>query len=172
MSVSGTGAPEAGVKQENTSRGAGEGAGAPARTNVLEREAAPGLSDLPDWMRMLGQRTFGCEHPVVTSLAEQVSALSGLPARLRDETTEEAAGKLLTDALQPLLPLLGLRYADGLPGVPEAWGGVFLEVRDPLLAWLSERLGVTVVAPMRGEAFDPRTMEVTETPPDSPRAGK
>ena len=120
-------------------------------------------NDLPDWLRMLSQRTFGCDLPAVSSLAEQVVALNDLPTRLTGAAAEEAARKVLTDALQPLLPLLGLRYADGLPDIPEAWGAAFLEVREPLLAWLAERIGLALVSPARGEGFEPQTMEALET---------
>jgi molecular chaperone GrpE (heat shock protein) len=118
--------------------------------------------ELPDWLRMLSQRTFGCDLPAVSRLAEQLFALKALPTRIMTLPDEEACG-LLTGTLQPLLPLLGLRYADGLPDIPETWGTVFLEARQPLLEWLEKRLGLVLVAPARGEDFDARTMEALET---------
>jgi hypothetical protein len=120
-------------------------------------------SDLPDWLRMLSQRTFGCDLPVVTSLTAQVIALKDLPVRLTAAPAETEARTLLIDALQPLLPLLGLRYADGLPDIPEVWGAAFLDVREPLLAWLADKIALSLVAPARGDSFDPQTMEALET---------
>lgn len=119
-------------------------------------------NDLPDWLRMLSQRTFGCELPAVSRLAEQVIALKDLPARIATEP-EEAACILLTRALEPLLPLLGQRYADGLPDIPETWGAIFLEARQPLLEWLGTSMELALVAPARGDGFDARTMEALET---------
>ncbi|MCW3096377.1 MAG: hypothetical protein JWL77_1995 [Chthonomonadaceae bacterium] len=118
--------------------------------------------ELPDWLRMLSQRTYGCDLPAVSRLAEQLFALKALPARITTLPDEEAC-TLLTGALQPLLPLLGLRYADGLPDIPETWGAVFLEARQPLLEWLEKRMGLVLVAPARGDDFDARTMEALET---------
>ncbi len=132
------------------------------RADTEGRERAEGGSDLPDWLRILGQRTFGWDLPAITSLVDKVFALNDLPAQLMLEPPE-AAGKLLNDALQPLLPLLGMRYADGIPGIPEEQGKVLLDVREPLLAWLTERMRVLPIAPVRGEAFDPQTMEEVET---------
>ncbi len=120
-------------------------------------------SDLPDWLRMLSQRTFGCDLPVVASLTAQVIALKDLPVRLAAVPAETEARKLLSDALQPLLPLLGLRYADGLSDIPEVWGAAFLDVREPLLAWLADKIAISLVAPARGDRFDPQTMEALET---------
>lgn len=125
----------------------------------IDAEDAGGL---PDWLRMLSQRTFGCEIPAVSLLAEQLFALKELPVRIATESEEEVC-RLLTSALTPLLPLLGLRYEDGLPGIPAAWGAVFLEARQPLLAWMEARMALSLVAPARGDAFDARTMEALET---------
>ena len=47
---------------------------------------------------MLRQRTFVCELPAVSLLAERVFALKDLPARIATEP-EEAACALLTSAL-------------------------------------------------------------------------
>jgi hypothetical protein len=125
--------------------------------------AAEELPDaLPDWLRILHQRTFGCELPAVSLLTEQVFALKDLPTRIANGSEEEGCA-LLTQALMPLLPLLGMRYEDGLPGIPEAWGTVFLEARQPLLMWLEARMELSPVAPARGDGFDAHTMEALET---------
>ena len=127
-------------------------------------DAAPAAAkDLPDWLRMLGQRTFGCELPAVSAFADQITALSKLPGRIAGEIAENEARAIVTDAMRPLLPLLGLRYADGLPGIPETWGAVFLDVREPLSAWLKETLELCALVPVRGARFDPQTMEAVET---------
>ena len=159
----GTEATDAGMPQGNTGSTPGGDlqGGAGSNRQVQERENA--VNDIPGWRRILGQRTFGCDLPEVLSLVDHVNALNDLPGRISQETSEEASCRIVLEALAPLLPMLGLRYADGLPGVPEAWGVVFLEVREPLLAWLAESLDVLPLAPVRGNAFDPRTMEATET---------
>ena len=118
--------------------------------------------EMPDWLRMLSQRTFGCEIPAVPRLMAQLLALKDLPARIAS-VSEEAATTLLRDTLLPLLPLLGLRYADSLPDIPETWGAVFLEARLPLLEWLEKRMELRLVAPARGDGFDARAMEAVET---------
>jgi hypothetical protein len=135
---------------------------APAATGSSGQQEPGNGGDPPDCLRMLSQRTYGCELPAVSRLAEKVFLLKDLPARIANES-EEAACIVLTDTLIPLLPLLGLRYADGLPDIPETWGAVFLEARQPLLDWLGTRLGLALVAPARGDAFDARTMEALET---------
>ncbi len=126
-------------------------------------EMAGGGNELPDWLRMLSQRTFGCKLPAVSLLAERVFALKELPAQIAALSEEEASSLLLQNALQPLLPLLGMRYEDGLPDISADWGAAFLEVQKPLLAWLTGTLGLTLVAPLRGDRFDARTMEALET---------
>lgn len=129
---------------------------------ATDAPTAPQPAAEPDWLRMLSQRTFGCRLPAVSALAERVFALQDLPARIAAEPVAEACA-LLTERLQPLLPLLGLRYEDGLPDIPSEWGAVFLEVQKPLLAWLAETLGLSVAAPLRGDGFDARTMQALET---------
>jgi len=104
-------------------------------------------SDLPDWLRMLGQRTYGCDVPEVTELADRIVALKSLPRKIEGNMPDAEASALLASAIKPLLPLLGLRYAGGLPGIPESWGSVFLEVREPLEAWLLKTLDMRIVAP-------------------------
>ncbi len=120
-------------------------------------------TDVPDWLRMLGQRTFACDLPTVTEFTERLSGLGALPEQIAGALPNEEARTKLIGAIEPLLPLLGLRYADGLAGIPETWGAVFLEVRDPLLAWLQETMNVQALVPIRGARFDPRTMEAVET---------
>ena len=141
--------PEAGVQ---------DGASRSAVGQTAERVEG----EMPDWLRLLSQRTFGCEVPAVSRLMEQLLALKDLPVRIAS-VPEEAAAALLTDTLLPLLPLLGLRYADSLPGIPENWGAVFLEARPPLLEWLEKRMELRLVAPARGDGFDARTMDAVET---------
>ena len=134
-----------------------------AEEPAASARAAEELPDaLPDWLRILHQRTFGCELPAVSLLTEQVFALKDLPARIAKGSEEEGC-VLLVQALTPLLPLLGMRYEDGLSGIPEAWGAVFLEARQPLLTWLQARMELSPVAPARGDGFDARTMEAVET---------
>lgn len=132
------------------------------RADALGQGSARDVDELPDWLRMLRQRTFGCKLSAVSALAERVFALTDLPTRIATEPAEEAR-VLLTASLQPLLPLLGLRYEDGLPDIPAEWGVAFLEVQKPLSAWLAAKLGLSVVAPARGDDFDARTMEALET---------
>jgi len=135
-----------------------DGAGRGAVGQTAERVEG----EMPDWLRLLSQRTFGCEIPAVSRLMEQLLALKDLPVRIAS-VSEEAVAALLTDTLLPLLPLLGLRYADSLSDIPENWGTVFLEARPPLLEWLEKRMELRLVAPARGDGFDARTMEAVET---------
>lgn len=163
ISASETQIDEADMEQDGYSKVVTKG-GEPDRQVIsLEPEHVDGLNGLPDWLRMLGQRTFGCDIPAVSLLAEQVFALNDLPARLVVETEEDAKCQLLVDVLQPMLPLLGLRYADALPSIPVQWGRVFLDVREPLLAWLSEKIGLLLIAPSRGAGFNPKVMVAIET---------
>jgi len=119
--------------------------------------------EMPDWLRMLIQRTHGCDSQPVLRFVYQIVKLVNLPAQLGRERTAETIAAALTETLLPLLPLLGMRYADALPEVDTQWGAVLLEVRDPLISWLSEKPQVTVLAPVRGQKFDPQTMEAIET---------
>ena len=112
---------------------------------------------------MLTQRTFGSDVPAVSALASRITAVIDLPARITDGTADASARTILIDALTPLLPLLALRYADGLPDIPESWGRVFLDARDPLSAWLKESLDISPLVPVRGSRFDSETMEAIET---------
>lgn len=121
-----------------------------------------GAGEVPDWMRMLGQRMFGCDLPVVSDFARRILALSDLPGRIT-ATSESEAQNLLTETMTPLLPLLGLRYSGGLSGIPEAWGAIFLDVRDPLIEWLNGTLNLFTLVPVRGARFDTSTMEAIET---------
>jgi molecular chaperone GrpE (heat shock protein) len=108
---------------------------------------------------MLRQRTFGCNVPAVVSLSNKVLELSDLPERDGGQPAE----KTMIEALEPLLPLLGLKYSGGLPDVPEKWGETLMEARDSLLAWLKEKASVSLISPFRGAAYDPETMETVET---------
>jgi molecular chaperone GrpE (heat shock protein) len=119
--------------------------------------------EMPDWLRMLVQRTHGCESQPVLRYVYQIVKLVNLPGELSKCGSAESAAAALTDALSPLVRLLGLRYADGLPEIDAQWGAVLLEARDPLISWLRENPQVSVVAPVRGQKFDPQTMEAIET---------
>jgi molecular chaperone GrpE (heat shock protein) len=119
--------------------------------------------EMPDWLRMLVQRTHGCESQPALRIVYQIVKLVNLPGQLGRDSTVDAVVAALTEALVPLLPLLGLRYADGLPGVDAPWGAVLLEARDPLISWLRDNPQVNVIAPIRGQKFDPQTMEAIET---------
>ncbi|HLJ57254.1 MAG TPA: hypothetical protein VKT77_19615, partial [Chthonomonadaceae bacterium] len=112
---------------------------------------------------LLGQRTFGADAPAAIDLAERVTALAALPRRIAAAADDADETSALIEALTPLLPLLGMRYAGALPDIPERWGEAFLEARKPLARWLEEALDIRVIAPARADRFDAATMEAAET---------
>jgi len=112
----------------------------------------------PDWLRRLHQRGFGQDSP-------QADAVFDALARLAEAAQQADPLSALRDpqGLEPLLALLGPRYAAVLEEMPEAWRAAFEEARGEMQVWLREALGITLVSPASGEAFDAATMEAVGT---------
>lgn len=134
----------------------------PERTQRLAANSLSDASAAPEWLRILNQNLYGCDLPAVGRLLDQLQAVvqfASVPQFLNDA----AARENLVELAEPLLPLLGMRYADALTGIPENWGAPLLDARAPILLWLRETLSLELVNPLRADRFDDEYMETAET---------
>ena len=110
----------------------------------------------PDWLRTLQQRCMRCELRPVQELLGRLTEL----AKLKSPSEE-----VLRYQLEPLLPLLGSRYAATLPEIPAEQGEMFIEAREGLMSWLQDAHSMEVSNPQRGEPFVSQLMESVGTRP-------
>ncbi len=141
----------------------------PERTEcIVEAMEAldPSAADVitPEWYRLIAQRLHACTEPAAAAVLEKflrlVTVVNG--TLLTDASAEDLNTRLI-QTIEPLLPVLTMRYADALPGVSQEWGIAFLDERDAILQWLNEILGLTLINPNRGETFDDLTMVAAES---------
>jgi hypothetical protein len=117
----------------------------------------------PDWLRILEQRTSGCDAESVNEHMRHLRELvvqagqADLPYNLDGKTD------LSQPVLESLASLLSMRYADSIPGIGEEWGAILLDARDSILLWLHETLDIDPISPQRGDSFDSARMDAIET---------
>ena len=97
-----------------------------------------------------------CELRPVQELLGRLTEL----AKLKSPSEE-----VLRYQLEPLLPLLGSRYAATLPEIPAEQGEMFIEAREGLMSWLQDAHSMEVSNPQRGEPFVSQLMESVGTRP-------
>jgi len=124
---------------------------APAPTAIVSAGPSSG-GQMPDWLAELQRRASGA-GAAATSLMQ---GLGGLPAA--PIANREQAVRLV---LEPLLPLLAGGWSSALADVSPDWLEELVRQRPRLEGWLRTELGVEVIAPREGEAFDSETMELT-----------
>jgi hypothetical protein len=147
--VIGSQAPAVGAQQPAAgSRGSQGAAG----------QSATGPDAWPNWLRTFQQRSVGCELPVVKQLQAVMRDLAQTATAYAGGGRGEAE---LAARLEPLLPLLGARYVPGMLALPAPWGEVVTEMRDGLLSWLGEALGIVVIAPEPGAPCDTGSMQIS-----------
>lgn len=131
-----------------------------AEEATASRPAVVGADRWPDWLRTLHLHGFGQDSLSARAILDVLSRLVEGTAHGLSESFSEGE---MRDLLEPLLPLLGPRYAAALSDLPPLWSRAFEEAREPLQTWLRDVLGITILSPANGEPFRREIMETVGT---------